>query len=90
MNLLFLSGGRRVELLRAFRRAYEAEGMEGRIVAADMEPLAPALRVADHEKVVVPAAEGVETGTAVVTVGDAEGTATDPEGLMQTVADLVE
>jgi hypothetical protein len=49
-----------------------------------------ALRVADHEKVVVPAAEGVETGTAVVTVGDAEGTATDPEGLMRTVADLVE
>jgi hypothetical protein len=46
--------------------------------------------VADHEKVVVPAAEGVETGTAVVTVGDAEGTATDPEGLMRTVADLVE
>jgi hypothetical protein len=49
-----------------------------------------ALRVADHEKVVVPTADGVAADEAVVAVGDAEGTAADPEGLMRTVADLVE
>jgi carbamoyl-phosphate synthase large subunit len=48
VNLLFTSVGRRVELLRAFRRAYQALELEGRIVAADVDPLAPALQLADR------------------------------------------
>lgn len=48
INLLFTSAGRRVELLRAFRSAYRALGLEGRIVVTDIDPLAPAARVADR------------------------------------------
>jgi carbamoyl-phosphate synthase large subunit len=48
LNVLFTSAGRRIELLRAFRKAYQALGIAGRIVAVDVDPLAPALRVADQ------------------------------------------
>ncbi len=48
VNVLFTSVGRRVELLRAFRQAYQALGLSGRIVAVDIDPLAPALQVADR------------------------------------------
>ncbi|CAM2059857.1 ATP-grasp domain-containing protein [Desulfovibrionales bacterium] len=47
VNLLFTSAGRRVELLQAFRRALKNLSLAGRIVATDMDPLAPALRIAD-------------------------------------------
>lgn len=54
MNVLFPSVGRRVELLRAFRRAREALGLPGVIVALDMDPLAPGLQVADRSYVIPP------------------------------------
>ena len=44
MNLLFCSAGRRVELLRDFRKSM---GNGERIIAADLSRLAPALYVAD-------------------------------------------
>jgi len=47
VSVLFTSAGRRVELLRAFRRAYQKLGLTGRLVATDIDPLAPALREAD-------------------------------------------
>jgi carbamoyl-phosphate synthase large subunit len=47
VNVLFPSTGRRVELLRAFRQAYTALGLAGHIIATDIDPLAPALRLAD-------------------------------------------
>jgi carbamoyl-phosphate synthase large subunit len=43
-----------VELVRAFRRAYEKLGLPGRVVAADHDPLAPSLHVADRSFVVPP------------------------------------
>lgn len=52
VNLLFTSVGRRVELLRSFRKAYRELGIPGRIVAIDAEPLAPALQLADVSYVV--------------------------------------
>lgn len=52
INTLFTSVGRRVELLRAFRRAYQLLGLRGHIVALDMNPLAPALREADRRYLV--------------------------------------
>lgn len=52
VNTLFTSVGRRVELLRAFRRAYQALGLSGRIVAVDIDPLAPALQEADRPYIV--------------------------------------
>ena len=42
-TILFTSVGRRVELMRAFRAAYERVGDEGHIVAVDVDRLAPAL-----------------------------------------------
>ena len=52
MNVLFTSAGRRVELLRAFRRALDDLGMEGRLIAVDIDPLAAALQVADASHLV--------------------------------------
>lgn len=52
INALFTSVGRRVELLRAFRQAYKALALEGRIVALDIDPLAPALQLADRPYIV--------------------------------------
>jgi len=47
VNLLLVNVGRRVELLRLFRQAYRAAGLSGRILATDVDPLAPALQEAD-------------------------------------------
>ena len=52
MNVLFTSAGRRVELLRAFRRAYDELGLDGSIVVTDVDPLAPSIRVADRHHLV--------------------------------------
>jgi carbamoyl-phosphate synthase large subunit len=48
MNILFTSAGRRVELIRAFRRAYRDLDLHGEIVTTDIDPLAAAPRLADH------------------------------------------
>jgi len=47
VNLLFLSVGRRVELMRLFGRAYGRLGIDGRVVGLDIDPLAPALQAVD-------------------------------------------
>jgi carbamoyl-phosphate synthase large subunit len=52
MNTLFVSAGRRVELLKAFTRAYADLGLSGMTIAVDADRLAPALRVADRALVV--------------------------------------
>jgi len=52
LNVLFTSAGRRVELLRLFRAAYEDLGLKGSIVAVDIDPLASALQVADRAYIV--------------------------------------
>ena len=52
LNVLFTSVGRRVELLRAFRQAYADLGLNGNIVAVDVDPLAPALQEADRPYIV--------------------------------------
>lgn len=52
VNVLFTSAGRRVELLRAFRAAYAALQLPGNIIALDIDPLAPALQVADRPYIV--------------------------------------
>jgi carbamoyl-phosphate synthase large subunit len=48
INVLFCSAGRRVELLRAFRRAYESLSLPGRMIGIDIDPLAPALQLCDR------------------------------------------
>jgi len=67
INILFTSVGRRVELMRAFRRAYKALELSGRIIAVDIDPLAPALQVVDRPYIVprvdspdyIPTLEGI-------------------------------
>lgn len=49
MNVLITSAGRRVALVRAFKRALGGDGV---VVAADADPLAPAFEVADESEVV--------------------------------------
>jgi carbamoyl-phosphate synthase large subunit len=57
IHVLFTSVGRRVELLRAFRRAYAELGLRGNIIAVDVDPLAPALQEADRPYIVPPLSE---------------------------------
>jgi carbamoyl-phosphate synthase large subunit len=52
VNVLFSSAGRRVELLRAFKRAYSDLALEGNVVAVDADPLAASLQEADRRYVV--------------------------------------
>jgi carbamoyl-phosphate synthase large subunit len=52
LNTLFTSVGRRVELMRAFRRAYDGLSLGGSILATDIDPLAPALREVDRPQLV--------------------------------------
>ena len=47
VTVLFTSAGRRVELLRAFQRAYRSLRLKGKILVTDIQPLAPAFQVAD-------------------------------------------
>ncbi|MGM0590940.1 MAG: DUF255 domain-containing protein [Halobacteriota archaeon] len=58
--------------------------------AAGSELHRAALRVADHEKVVVPEAEGVSDGTAVVSVGDETASAHTPDELLGQVRAVLE
>lgn len=53
-SVLFTSAGRRVELLRAFKRAYADLGLRGNTVAVDIDRLAPALQEADRCYIVPP------------------------------------
>jgi carbamoyl-phosphate synthase large subunit len=52
VNVLFTSAGRRVELVRAFRRGFDELGMDGRLVGVDIDPLAAALQVTDDSRMV--------------------------------------
>jgi len=52
INIIFTSAGRRVELLRSFKNAYNKLGLEGSIIATDIDPLAPTLQLADRSYIV--------------------------------------
>lgn len=54
VNVLFTASGRRVELIRAFRKAYVEAGIRGKIVCVDMSPLAPTLYEADAAYIMPP------------------------------------
>ena len=49
--LLFLNVGRRVELIRCFRTAFEELGIHGRIITTDINGLAPALYLGDSRHI---------------------------------------
>lgn len=52
INILLSSIGRRVELVRAFRQAYQSLRLKGHIIALDIDPLAPALQLVDRPYIV--------------------------------------
>jgi carbamoyl-phosphate synthase large subunit len=58
-STLLTSAGRRVELVRAFRRAYEGLRLPGNVIAVDHDPLAPSLHAADRSYI-VPAMDSPE------------------------------
>ena len=47
MNVLITAASRRVALVQAFRAALRAEGFRGRVIVTDVNPLSPAVHVAD-------------------------------------------
>jgi carbamoyl-phosphate synthase large subunit len=51
-NVLLISAGRRVELVEAFKQAYQLLKVKGEVICADCNPLAPALYRADRSYVV--------------------------------------
>jgi carbamoyl-phosphate synthase large subunit len=50
--ILFTSAGRRVELLHAFQQAYAQLDLPERVVAVDIDPLAPTLHIANKSYIV--------------------------------------
>lgn len=52
VNILFTAAGRRVSLVRLFRRALDSLGLEGRLVTADLTTTAPAHYVADEREII--------------------------------------
>lgn len=60
MNLLLLSIGRRVELLKAFRAAFAKLNIRGRIITTDISPLNPAWYLGDA-RYILPRVEDSET-----------------------------
>jgi len=48
LNVLMTAGSRRVPLVQAFRHALNALGVPGRIIVTDVNPLSPAVHVADR------------------------------------------
>jgi carbamoyl-phosphate synthase large subunit len=48
LNVLMTAGSRRVPLVQAFRHALRALGIEGRVIVTDVNPLSPAVHVADR------------------------------------------
>jgi carbamoyl-phosphate synthase large subunit len=47
LNILMTAGSRRVPLVHAFRNALRSAGVQGRIIVTDVNPLSPAVHVAD-------------------------------------------
>lgn len=52
INVLILSAGRRVELVRCFKEARESLGLDGKVVAADISTTAPAIYHADKYHII--------------------------------------
>src|SRR5262245_15890279 len=48
MNILLTAASRRVALVRAFRQALDSLGLDGRVVVTDVNPMSPAVHVADR------------------------------------------
>jgi carbamoyl-phosphate synthase large subunit len=52
VNILFLSAGRRVELIKCFKKAKKMYGISGKLIAADVSETAPAIYFADSYHII--------------------------------------
>jgi carbamoyl-phosphate synthase large subunit len=52
INILFTSSGRRVSLIKEFRRVFEEQGIGGRIITADVKDNAPTKFISDKHYIV--------------------------------------
>lgn len=70
LNILITAASRRVPLVRAFQRALQAAGVRGRIVVTDVNPLSPAVHVAEraYDVPLSSAPEYIETIAAICAV----------------------
>jgi len=71
LNVLITAASRRVPLVRAFQRALEAAGARGRVVVTDVNPLSPAVHVAERWYL-VPMADDPLYLDALLAICDAE------------------
>jgi carbamoyl-phosphate synthase large subunit len=71
-NILMTAGSRRVPLVHAFRNALRASGMQGRVIVTDVNPLSPAVHVADRAYR-VPLATDADYLPEVLAISEAEG-----------------
>src|SRR5687768_8169066 len=72
MNVLITAASRRVPLVQAFRNALASLGVRGRVVVTDVNPLSPAVHVADRAYR-VPLAHDPEYLSELLKICDAEG-----------------
>ena len=73
VDVVLCSVGRRVELVRWFRRAYSELGIGGRIVGLDIDPLAPALDECDDARLVPRLSDPAFPGALTELVGERPG-----------------
>lgn len=71
-NILLTSAGRRVELIRCFQKARKNLGLEGRIIACDISPEAPALQFADAIYLVPRICDSQQYVTALASISKTE------------------
>lgn len=67
INVLILSAGRRVELVRCFKEARDSLGLKGKVLAADISKTAPAIYHADNHRI-IPKISSDEFIEAIITV----------------------
>ena len=72
LNILMTAGSRRVPLVHAFRNALRSTGTPGRVIVTDVNPLSPAVHVADRAYR-VPLATDPEYVAELLAICQAEG-----------------
>src|SRR4051812_24972111 len=72
LNVLLTAGSRRVPLVQAFRAALRSVGVPGSVIVTDVNPLSPAVHVADRSYR-VPMATDDAYVTELLTIVEAEG-----------------
>jgi carbamoyl-phosphate synthase large subunit len=71
LNVLISAGSRRVALVRGFQMALKSAGIAGRVIVTDVNPLSPAVHVADRSYR-VPLSTATDYVDAILTIAESE------------------